>query len=144
MRKYSTRNSNWRLTNIKTGEVADVDITIRRGSDRFMKLWQGTGWQRRIKELQGNTLRVLWYLVSVAGWNNEVSGPSGTAIGMSLRQPHISRAYGELIKAGLLYKVQGIYYLSPYFCWKGDDQQYQQACRELSYKAPTLIERIIP
>jgi len=137
-----TPNYTLTLTNDDSGQKIKGRFVPYSQGGKFMKLWQGTGWERRIKGLQGNSLRVLWYLVSVASWNNEVQGPSDTAIGMNLRQPHISRAYGELIKADFLYKVNGIYHLSPYFCWKGDDYQYQQACRELSMTsvAKQLVE----
>ena len=96
-----------------------------------MKVWQGTGWDKRIGELQGVSMKVLWHLVSIASWENVVPGPSETAISMGLKQPNISRAYGELIRASFLNRINGSYRLSPYFCWKGDDQQYEKACRRL-------------
>lgn len=115
-----------------TGEVIEFDITVRQPKGgKFMKVWQGTGWQQRIGRLQGNSLKVLWHLLDIAKWGNEVPGPSTVAKTLDKKQSHISRAYSELVKSDFLYKKDGNYYLSPYFCWKGNNQQYEQACREL-------------
>jgi len=96
-----------------------------------MKVWQDTSWEKRIGKLQGNSLRVLWHLVHIATWENQVTGPSETAISMGLKQPNISRAYAELRKADLLYQAGGSYRLNPYFCWKGGNEQYEIACKQL-------------
>ena len=97
-----------------------------------MKVWQGTGWEKRLGELQGNSLRVLFHLTMVAGWNNVVPSPSVTSKAMVLRQSHTSRAYAQLIKANFLIKSNDSYYLSPLYCWKGNDQQYEEAIKALS------------
>ncbi len=107
---------------------------------RTIKVWQDTGWEKRIKELQGNSLKVLWHLVHVAGWNNQIPGPTEVATCMGLRQPNVSHAYAELVKTDFLYRISGSYRLNPYFCWKGDDEQYEQACRELLKQVPRLQE----
>ena len=128
---YRLRDSGWGLVNKKTGEIADVDITIHRGGGRFMKVWQDTGWQYRLKELQGRSLLVLYHLMATANWQNQVPETSETAQALALKQVNVSRAYSELIKAGFLYKRDGIYHLSPLFCWKGSDKQLGQAIEEL-------------
>ena len=99
-----------------------------------MKVWQGTGWEERIKGLQGNSLKILLHLVNTATFCNIVPGPSKVALATGFRQPHISRAYRELKKADFIYQKDGVYYLNPYFCWKGNERQYEQACREFSIK----------
>lgn len=56
------------LINKKTGEVYDAEIRLaKRWGGRFMKIWQDTGWEKRLCELQGNSLRVLFHLTMVAG-----------------------------------------------------------------------------
>jgi len=131
MKRYRLRDSDWQLVNKQTGELADVDITIYRGASKFMKLWQNTSWDSQISKLQGNSVKVLWKLVHIATWNNQVPGPSAIATMMGMRQPHVSKAYKELINTDFLQRINGAYRLNPYFCWKGNDEQYQAACREL-------------
>lgn len=97
-----------------------------------MKIWQDNGWERRLGDLQGNSLKVLFHLVMVAKWRNQVPGPVETSKAMSIRQPNVSRAYSELMKADFLRKADGVYYLHPLFCWKGDDRGYEEAVEEFS------------
>ena len=96
-----------------------------------MKIWQDKGWERRLNSLQGNSLKVLWYLVTVAGWNNQIPGPSEVAKQIGKKQPIVSRAYAELLKADFLCK-NGVYSLHPLFCWKGNEEQYEEAVRALA------------
>jgi len=136
------KRNTFTLIHDATGQSIKALVIARSTGGRFMKIWQGTGWEKRLSNLQGNSLRVLWHLVSGASWGNLVPGPSETATSMNLRQPHVSRAYTELTKADFLYKFDGTYCLSPYFCWKGNDQQYEQAIKKLNLfiegKAPCL------
>jgi len=114
-----------------TGEVIEFDIIIRREKGgKFMKLWQGAGWERQFAGLQGNSLKVLWHLVEIAQWGNKVPGPSLVARQVGKNQATISRAYRELREADFICQQDGVYYLSPFFCWKGNDIQLQQATRE--------------
>ena len=127
MRKWQTAHLG--LINKRTGELYDAELSIahKSGGGRFMKVWQGTGWDEKLVELQGISLRILWHLVSIAKWQNEVPGPGEVAASMSVLRPNVSRAYAELTKAGLLSKIDGVYRLSPLFCWKGTDEQYESA-----------------
>jgi len=140
VKRYRLRDSDWRLVNRKTGETADVNIDIHGKGGRFMKIWQGTGWEKNLGELQGNSLRVLFHLTMVASWKNRIPSPTETSKAMAIKRPNVSRAYSELIKAGFVYKTDGVYYLSPLYCWKGNEEQYEQAMREFNFTAPHRIE----
>jgi len=111
----------------RTGEIYDAELRIqkRRGS-KFMKIWQDTGWTERISKLQGNSLKVLIYLLEVATWENRVPGTKGVAVGMGMKQPHVSKAYRELVRSDLLQKREDGYRLNHMFCWMGTDAQLQQ------------------
>jgi len=139
MNRYSQRYQP-QVVDRLTGEIIEFDLNIRHArGGKFMKVWQGTGWESRIGELQGTSMKILWHLVTVAKWGNVIPGPSDTAASMELRQSNVSRAYKELVQAEFVYKIGTVYYLSPYFCWKGNDQQYEMACRELSARQITMI-----
>ena len=130
------------LINKLTGEIYDAEIRIaKRQGGRFMKLWQGTEWNSRLVRLQGGSARLLLYLMEIANWKNEVPGPVKVSEAMVSQRSSVSRAYTELIKAEFLYKVGGIYKLSPYYCWKGNDEQYEEACREVADKKASQLPR---
>lgn len=133
MLRYSLRDSNWRLTNTKTGEVADVDITIHRGRGKFMKVWQdGTkALLERTPQLRGQSIRILLYLTAIATWNNCVPTPVVIASKLGAKKPNVYRAYAELIKADFVIKRDDAYYLSPLYCWKGNQMQFEEACHKL-------------
>ncbi len=95
-----------------------------------MKIWQGNGWDDRIKLLHGQSLQVLLHLLFTAGWGNKVGSPVDTANSMSLHRVDVYRAYRELVNADFIRKADNAYLLNPFFCWKGNDDQYQQACIE--------------
>jgi len=123
-----------KLTEIKTGRALDVLVRPASTGGNFMKLWQRVGTGRRIEKLKGASLKVLWHLAMVAGWNNIIPGTSETARSMKLKQPNVARAYRELIEADFIVRREGVYYLSPMFCWKGNEEQYEQAVKTLSLK----------
>ena len=121
-----------RVVNPETGEyITGKFIAYSRGGT-FMKIWQGIGWEDKLNGLQGNSLKVLWHLVRIAKWGNIIPGSSEVARQMNWRQQIVSRAYRELIQASFLYRFGGVFKLSPNFCWKGDDDQYDRTCRELA------------
>ena len=128
MRKRET----FTLTHDATGQSIRAIVISKTSGGRFMKVWQDTGWGPRLDKLQGRSLRVLWQLVEVAGWQNEVPGPSDTARALGMRQPAVSRAYGELLRGSFLHKVGRVYRLSPFFCWKGNDQQLEEVIKQLA------------
>ena len=114
-----------------TGEVLEGGIWYAKSQGgRFMKVWQGTGWEQRIDALQGASLKVLLHLINTSSWNNQIPGTRVVAKRMGKQQSHISRAYAELMKANFIYRNDGMYQLNPYFCWKGSDKEYEHACRE--------------
>lgn len=129
------------LVNKKTGELYDAEIRIaKKKGGKFMKIWQDTGWEKRLGELHGNSLKVLFHLTMVCKWENLIDGPSETARVMEWKKSLVVRAYGELIKSNFVVKQNGGYRLSPFFCWKGNDEQYENACRELTF---TPRERLL-
>lgn len=111
----------------ETGRYIRAVVTgVGKGrKEGYMKLWQDTGWEEGLGGLRGESLKVLLHLVLTARWCNEVSGPTETSRKMGIVQPNVSRAYGELVGAGFIQKVEGRYTLNPLFCWKGDDEQYE-------------------
>jgi hypothetical protein len=143
-KKYSTKNGDWVLTNTKTGEIADIDITVRRGGSRFMKLWQDGSKMllERASGLHGQSYRVLCYLGAVARWGNAIPTPPEVAIALELTSTNVYRAYAELIEADIVIKREHDYFLSPYYCWKGNDVQYQQACRDLLSTPGTPMKQL--
>ena len=139
-RNYRLSKSNWRLHNIKTGETADVDITIHeRSGGKFMKIWQGREWEKRIEILQGNSVKLLLHLVSIAVFQNIIPSPNQLAL-LNWKRPNIYRAYRELQKADFIYQRDGAYYLSPYFCWKGNEQQLEQATQQLTDNSLKILQ----
>ena len=144
MEKYKLRDGRWALLNRETGEIVEADFTIKRKrrSSQFMKLWQDIGWETRLGKLQGNSLRMLWFLINRTAFCNIVPSPSLMAVECGWKQPHVSRAYRELREADFLCQRDRSYYLNPYFCWKGNDTQYQQACREqLRFALKSITEQ---
>ena len=97
-----------------------------------MKIWQDGGWDERMEKLQGSSVKLLLHLTHVAIFRNIIPGPGEVAEQPSWSRLNVYRAYRELRGADFIYERDGTYYLNPYFCWKGSDQQYEQACRELS------------
>jgi len=122
------------LTRDATGQSIKALVLPQTTGGKFMKLWQDTGLDKRLKPLQGVSMRVLFHLTMVAGWENKVSGTVETAKAMELKQPNVAKAYRELANADFLYQREGVYYLSPLFCWKGNEEQYEEAVRRLSRK----------
>ena len=95
--------------------------------------------------IQGNSVKTLCYLELIAGWANEVPGPSEVAIAIGLKRQAVSRAYGELIKANFVIKRNGNYQLNPLFCWKGNDEQYEEAVRALGVgQRPRQLVEALP
>jgi DNA-binding IclR family transcriptional regulator len=69
--------------------------------------------------------------VNIAEYNNAI--PSGTVLAKKYdkTKPAISRAINELSREGFLVKLDGRYYLNPYFCWKGSKTEYEKMCEKI-------------
>ena len=119
------------LINKQTGEIFDAELRIKRRGGRFMKFWQGTQFNNKLDDLQGNSVKILIHLMSVAGYNNSIPNATKLSKLINKSRPLISRAYAELAKAGFLVKIDNEYCLSPFLCWKGSDQMYQKMCENL-------------
>lgn len=131
-KRYRLRDSDWKLINPRTGEMADIDITVHSRGGKFMKLWQESGVISRVGSLSGEATKLILPLMSAANFGNVVPGPGEMSKAINKRQPNVSRAYKELTNAGILIKQSGIYYLNPHFCWKGNDNQFEQAVKQLT------------
>ncbi len=142
--KYSTKQGNWVLKNLKTGELADLEFSVKkRAGGKFMKLWQGSGWGDTINHLQGNTLKVLLHLTDIAGYQNIVPAPKDMAKKLNWKSPNMYRAYNELIKYNLILKQDGIYSINPFYCWRGTEEQFYEARKTLIGGPKQLAERIL-
>ena len=143
------KQTKYGLLNRETGEVLDYDVSFHRHSKvrgRWLKVFQDSIMEflRRNPHIKGQSLRMLLCLISRADWANLVPSTAKIAIDQHIYQSNVSRAYTELTKAGFLIKKEHSYYISPLFCWKGDDQQYQVACRELLKVSPLRLETEVP
>ena len=120
----------------KTGELTLQvrSAATKRHGRRFLKLYQDemVALAERHPELRGGALRVLNLLVGVGDYQNRVPGPSRVATRLAMQVSNVSRAYGELVKAGALIKRGGDYYVNPRLCWKGTDAQLEETYRLLA------------
>jgi len=138
--KYKPNSNDWVMANMRTGEVAEWDLTLRKKwGGSFMKVWQDKKWESVFVDLQGNTLRLLHYLTNMSSYQNVVPTPKETALKIGWKSPNVYRAYNELLKSKLMYKWDGIYSLSPFYCWKGTDQQLKEARKELTERTQPSI-----
>lgn len=123
-----------KLTDWETGKkVEGVFIPYPEGEGgRWMKLFQDAllGLAQS-DQLHGQSLRVLWWLFSVTKWRNRLPGTAITARALGLHQSSASRAYKELKHAGCIYEQEGVYILSPRIGWKGNNQDLDEAYKEL-------------
>ena len=140
VRKRKWEKVDFGLLNKQTGEYFDAELRLtRHRKGGFMKLWQNVGWEKNLGGLQGASLRVLFRLTNVAAWGNSVPGPVETAKAMGMQRTHTSHAYSELARAGFLYKEERRWYLNPFFCWKGGDEEYKSAVARLLSPRNRLI-----
>ena len=118
-------------TGVITFEVKAVGREKR--GRRFLKLYQDAMLDLTLKhpELQGKALRVLNYLIAKGDYQNRVPSTGRVAEALGMHQSHVSRAYGELEKAGALVRLDGVYHTSPALCWKGTEAQLQEMYRQL-------------
>jgi biotin operon repressor len=115
-----------------TGEILDAELIIKKIGGSFMKLWQKTSFDDKYDNLQGFSSKLLLHLITITGYNNAI--PSGKSLAKRYKktEPAISRAITELSKEGYLVKIDGRYYLNPYFCWKGSKTEYEKMCEKIS------------
>jgi hypothetical protein len=124
-------HSEFGLINKQTGEIFDAELRIKRKGGKFMKIWQDTQLSSKIDTLQGNSVKILIKLLEVAGYNNEIPGSTELSRKLNKSQSLVARSYSELMKAGLVIKINNRYILNPLFCWKGTDAQYDYTCKQL-------------
>jgi len=119
----------------KTGEIIpDVVLSFKKKvgvGDMFMKLYLNFLEALASYRLRGETLRVLFNLVRKAKRDNRVPSAKVIAELMGLQYTHVCADYQILLKHEILIKKEGIYYLSPAFCWKGSQETREIAFQEL-------------
>lgn len=134
--------------NQETGEEYDAVVVKRfQIGGRWMRAWQD-GKEHMLKRIdsplgfphmRGQSYKVLAYLDCVVTWENHISTPSGLAKRYGFSETSVYRAYAELIKAGFVIKKDREYFLSPLYCWKGNQAQYREACRTLLPPTSVLL-----
>lgn len=130
--------------NRQTGEILDILVAPRKShiGGKWVRLFQDM--QERLaldKSLHGETRRVLAFLMSKSDYENKVPGPSVVARLMGLRPNHVSRAYSELKRVGVLFVSEGFFILSPELCWKGTEKEFEQVCLKLLNLGPLQLKR---
>ena len=117
----------------ETGEILELNAKSSTGSSNWLRVFQNGKREllSRSPELHGQSHRVLNYLDAVVAWGNSLPTPAKVAESLNLKLPNAYRAYTELMKAEIVLKRDGVYYLSPLYCWKGNEKQFEQACQEL-------------
>lgn len=111
-----------------TGEIVDIKPGTgkKRAEPVFLKFWQHKVYAERIDSLHGATLKILFYLLRVAKWGNQIPGSGVTAKAKQIPQSHVSRAYTELKRADIIKCIDGVYYLNMDFCWRGSEAQRKE------------------
>jgi Firmicute plasmid replication protein (RepL) len=124
----------------RTNDYVDpthVLIPVRvKVKDWLMLFHSGSEQLAKDKEMTGEGFRVLHYAISHVNYENELlvtQADVKEALGM--RQQHVSRAFKLLVKKEVLIegKKQGtskIYYLNPYFGWKGSARRLKEHLQE--------------
>ena len=126
--------------NPKTGEYTDpTHVLIPRRvkvTNWLMVFHEMTEALSKDKEIGAEGLRVFLYAISYVDYENKLlvtQADVKKALGM--RQQHVSRAFKLLVKKEILIEADKIgtskiYYLNPYFGWKGTASKLQKGLRE--------------
>jgi len=122
-----------RVEDTRTGERYNLFLEKVQASDDgtgpWMKLYLG-GTSRLLSKagrLSGEVLWVLLHCEALVSWGNLLPVPAKMAHRLGMLRQHVSRAYGELMRAGFLLKYEGDYYLSPVVGWRGTPTQLKEA-----------------
>ena len=128
------RSESYGLINLKTGKAFPGGLTFWQDTKggKWMKIWQdGKAALLDRTPLHGQSYRILCHLDAVCEWGNVIPAPAFIASKLGIKREAVYRAYAELIKAEIVIKKDGNYYLSPLYCWKGNQMQLVQACKVL-------------
>jgi len=119
--------------------VTVVALRPRMGG-KWVRVFQDRGKEllQKAAGLHGQSYRILLFLTMEADWNNSVPSTASTAVRLRIKAPNVSRAYKELVQAEFLVKKDGLYYLSPFYCWEGSPAQFQETIQTMPY--PKMIE----
>ena len=129
MRPFSKR-----LTDPETGqEYAVIVAPVQPRMGKWVRLFQDGKLRlmRQHPEVRGQAYQVLAYLEATSTWTNAVPSAALTAQRMGLNRVSVARCYAALLAAEFVLKRDGIYYISPFVAWKGNERQYNAFCREL-------------
>ena len=125
--KTSTKEILFR--NDKTGEYTDPTHVLIPRREKvydwlrvFHKMSEAVA---KDKEIGAEAHRVLWYVISHVDYENKLLvTQADVKEALEMQQPHVSRAFRLLVKKEILIEADKIgtskiYYLNPYFAWKG-------------------------
>lgn len=126
--------------NSRTGEITDpthVLVPVRvKVKDWLMLFHSGSELLARDKEMTGEAFRVFHYVMSHVDYENKLLiTQADVKEALEMKQPHVSRAFKLLVKKEILiegkkFGTNKIYYLNPYFGWKGSARKLKQQLQE--------------
>ena len=130
MRKRTNR---YKLYNPDTKELSSFTLRVEqdRIGGKWMRLFQEEAIALTEKNLHGESYRVLFRLMGLADYNNNVPDTRKIAELLNIKRSNVCRAYRELLDSEILIEKGGGYYLTPRLAWKGNEQQLEAAYKEL-------------
>jgi DNA-binding transcriptional regulator YhcF (GntR family) len=141
----SDRIIGYGLVDLKTGEISKEFLFLRKTTNiggLWMRAYQNSMARLATLKLRGESYRLVWYLVAHTGYLNKPPSVKSIAKGLGIKPPHISRAFKELEKNGIVIKDDNIYSLNPYFFWKGTSKQLETRLEELRTKNLELLKEL--
>ena len=118
--------SRYALYDRETGEIKEIEGRAKKRGIKFLKVWQHKKYINRLFALHGTALRMLFYLMMMTKWGNQIPGTESVATNKGIDRVQVSKAYGELKRADIIKKIDGTYYLNPDFCWRGSETQRKE------------------
>jgi predicted transcriptional regulator len=126
-------------------EINNIALVIPRRKetvkDWLMIFHQGTMAMALDPEIRGETYRVFMYAISHVDYENKILVTQrDVAEGLNIKQPHVSRAFRQLVEKGILvedkkYGTMKTYKLNTEYGWKGSVKNLKkQAVEETKQK----------
>lgn len=136
----------WQYRNSATGEIKDIEIALPKSylGGIWLKLFQAP--MASIlgnKTLKGEALRLFFFFVSTAKYDNELPTPSTAARTLQIHIPSAYRAYKQLLNAKIIIKKEVTYYLNPWIAWKGTAKKQEEAIRKLGVEYYTPLDTLV-
>ena len=124
----------------RTGEFTNpthVLVPVRvKVKDWLMLFHGGSELLAKDKEIGAEGLRVFLYIISHVNYENELlKTQADVREALGMRQQHVSRAFKLLVKKEILIEgkkvgARKIYYLNPYFGWKGSAKRLKERLQD--------------